>query len=254
MSTPTSDLQPIGRPALKGPDADSNKYSRGKVAVVAGAMPGAALLAACAAQRAGAGYVELLGASDSGPPHALVRRPWSAQDLADPRIGAVVVGPGLGAEGLGRERLEAALASGHPLVLDADALQPGLDLAGRAAILTPHAGEYARMFGDLDLSAAAKRAGAVILLKGSRTRIAAPDGRIAIAEPASPWLASAGTGDVLAGIIGTLVAQRALHGLDLFAVAQAAVWLHAEAARLAGPALIADDLLVHLPTALKACL
>lgn len=247
-------MVPIDRPALKAPDADSNKYNRGKVAVVAGAMPGAALLAACAAQRSGAGYVELLGASDAGAPYALVRRPWSAQDLADPRIGAVVVGPGLGHDGLGRERLEAALACDHPLILDADALQPGLDVAGRAAILTPHAGEYARLLGDLDLAAAAKQIGAVILLKGSRTRIAAPDGRIAIADPASPWLASAGTGDVLAGILATMVAQRALHGFDLFTAAQAAVWLHGEAARLAGSALIADDLLDHLPTALKACL
>jgi hydroxyethylthiazole kinase-like uncharacterized protein yjeF len=247
----TMTAHPITQPRLKGPDADSHKYGRGKVAVIGGALPGAALLAACAAQRAGAGYVELLGAVDAGPPFALVRRPWSAEALADPRIGAVVVGPGLGDH---PERLAAAIASGHPLILDADALQPGLDLTGREAILTPHAGEYARMFGDLDLGTAAKRAGAVILLKGSRTRIAAPDGRLAIADPASPWLASAGTGDVLSGILAAMVAQRALHGFDLLAAAKAAVWLHAEAARLAGPALIADDLVAHLPRSVSACL
>ncbi len=249
MSTPTS--EPVARPALKGPDADSHKYNRGKVVVVGGAMPGAALLAACAAQRGGAGYVELLGVTDAGPPFALVRRPWNADALADLRIGAVVVGPGLGHH---PERLNAAFASNHPLILDADALQPGLEVAGRAVIFTPHAGEYARMFGDIDLREAAERVGAVILLKGSRTRIAAPDGRLAIADPASPWLASAGTGDVLAGIIGAMVAQRALHGFDLFAAAKAAVWLHAEAARLAGPALIADDLVARLPQAVSACL
>ncbi len=253
----------IGRPSIAGPGFESNKYTRGKVLVVAGAMPGATMLSALAAQRAGAGYVELLGAEGESVPHALVRRAWDDEALADKRIGAIVIGPGLGRASEAGRRLDLALATDHPLVLDADALtvlaEDGMDrLPGRAApmVLTPHGGEYARLFPDaggtaLDKALAGARAlGAVLLLKGACTVVAHPDGRAAIGAPAPAWLASAGTGDVLSGILGTMLAQMD----DPFAAAQAAVWLHSEAGRRAGPLLIADDLVDHVRDATAGCL
>jgi hydroxyethylthiazole kinase-like uncharacterized protein yjeF len=249
----------IARPWLKAPGHDANKYSRGKLIVVAGEMPGASSLAALAGQRAGAGYVELLGAEGGALPHALVRHGWSAKALADDRVAALVVGPGLGRGKLARERLDAALATGKSLVLDADALT----LIGKARhdrlaghIVTPHWGEFVRLFGDTERDrltqarAAAQKSGAIVLLKGADSIVAHPDGRVAIAALAPSWLASAGTGDVLAGIIGGLLAS----GMDPFEAAQAGIWLHAEAARLAGPMLIADDLVSRLPIAIAACL
>ncbi|WP_326521546.1 NAD(P)H-hydrate dehydratase [Sphingomonas abietis] len=253
----------IARPAIATPGFEANKYTRGKVLVVAGAMPGATMLSALAAQRAGAGYVELVGSEGSGVPHALVRRAWDEAALADKRVGAIVIGPGLGADEAARARLDAALATDRPLVLDADALsllaKQGLDrLPDRIApmVLTPHMGEYARLFPDVEGSAldkareGARRSGAILLLKGACTVIAHPDGRAMIDPPAPAWLASAGTGDVLAGVLGTMLAQQD----DPFAAAAAAVWLHAAAARRAGPLLIADDLVSHLSAAVESCL
>lgn len=258
-------LVEVARPMLATPGPGDHKYSRGKVAVLGGAMPGAAMLAAEAAQRAGAGYVELLNPrTPAAAPHALVRRGGDpAGALADGRIGALVVGPGLGRDDRAEELLTAALASGRPLVIDADALvllaDGGLDrlraLDGDA-VLTPHEGEFVRLFGEIAGSRidrariAAARAGCVVLLKGADSVVAHPDGRAGIAPPAPGWLASAGTGDVLAGIIAAMRAG----GRDPFAAAQAGLWLHAEAARLAGPALIADDLVRCLPAAVGACL
>jgi len=251
--------QRIGRPKPPAPGHDANKYSRGKLVVLAGDMPGASLLAALAGQRAGAGYVELLGAEGDAAPHALVRRAWSDHALGDERIGAMVAGPGLGRGAIGRARLDAALASGRPLLIDADALTLiGKSRHNRLAghVLTPHWGEFVRMFGDSgqdrlsQTRAAAAASGAIVLLKGADSIVAHPDGRAAIAPLAPSWLASAGTGDVLAGIIGALLAQ----GLDSFEAAQAGLWLHAQAARLAGPMLIADDLIAGLPAAVAACL
>lgn len=258
-----SEVIEIARPALPSPGFESDKYRRGKVVVTAGAMPGATLLSALAAQRAGAGYVELLGAESDAPPHALVRRAWDDAALADKRVGAIVIGPGLGSGDEPWRRLQLAIDSDHPLVLDADALnllaRHGLDgLKGRQAptVLTPHMGEFARLFPDAQGSsldkarAGAAATGAILLLKGSATVVAHPDGRAAINPPAPVWLASAGTGDVLSGLLGTLLAQA--H--DGFAAAQSAAWLHAEAARRAGPLLIADDLVEHLRDAVAACL
>ena len=258
MSTPISDA-----PRLRPPDAASNKYSRGKVLVVAGEMRGAAHLAAMAAMRSGAGYVELAGeAMDWQPPFALVRRLWSPALLDDERIGAIAIGPGLADDQAGREKVEAVLASDRAAVLDAGALAVlkliGLRRLHDAAsprILTPHDGEYERLFGPVgdDRAAAARRAaeasGAIVLLKGSATVIAAPDGRCLVMPPASPWLASAGTGDVLTGVVATMLAQAPWHGFDALEAARAAAWLHARAAELAGPALIADDLLWSLKRA-----
>jgi hydroxyethylthiazole kinase-like uncharacterized protein yjeF len=233
--------------SLPAPDCRSHKYRRGLVAVVAGAMPGAAELAARAAQRAGAGYVRLIGAgTPPSAPFALVRQSWGdGAALADARIGAVVIGPGLGQGERASERWAAALASGHPLVVDADALPLIAAPLGVPAILTPHAGEFARIGGDGDADkigatrALAGRMGAVVVHKGPDTVIAAPDGRVAVHSPGDAWLSSAGTGDVLAGLCGAMLAR----GLAPFEAAQNAVLLHQSAARRAGAGLIADDLL-----------
>jgi hydroxyethylthiazole kinase-like uncharacterized protein yjeF len=243
------DAHVLTAPALPDPGPDSHKYSRGMVAVVGGDMAGAAELASIAAMRAGAGYVLYLG-EGQGPPHALVRRHWSPDALADRRIGAVVVGPGLGRGEDARTRLTAALASGHPLVIDGDALRLLDPAAPRTAatILTPHAGEFAHLFGrgagsKIDLTrAAAVRAQAVVVHKGPDTVIAAADGRVAVSAGASDWLSAAGTGDVLAGAAGPMLAV----GLPPFEAAGAAVWLHRAAAARCGRSFIADDLAAAL--------
>ncbi|WP_200894587.1 NAD(P)H-hydrate dehydratase [Sphingomonas sp. SRS2] len=254
----TSRLSEIARPHLPAPGPDDHKYTRGHVVVVEGAMPGAAMLSAMAAQRGGAGYVTLTGHGTGGPA-AIVRRGGDLADiLVDRRVGAALIGPGLGREAAARALLDAALASKKPLILDADALMLLTErrpLQGMP-ILTPHEGEFAELFGELPgnrverAGAAAANAQAVIVLKGPDTVVAAPDGRAAISVPAPGWLATAGTGDVLAGLIA---ANRA-RGLDAFEAACAGVWLHRRAAELAGPGLIADDLIGHLPQALAECL
>jgi ADP-dependent NAD(P)H-hydrate dehydratase / NAD(P)H-hydrate epimerase len=252
-----SDTRILTPPRLVAPGADSHKYRRGYVAIIGGAMGGAAMLSAKAAMRL-AGYVALVGAKRIGP-DALVLRLW--EDVAgDARIGAMLIGPGLGRDEKARASLDLALASAHPLVLDADALML-LDVSTIAArahpmILTPHAGEFAHLFGEgqgskIDRARHAARAsGAVIIFKGADTVIAAPDGRVVVASNAPSWLASAGTGDVLAGMVAALLAG----GMTPLDSACAAVWLHGEAARRAGPGLIADDLSAQIPAAIGACL
>lgn len=248
-------------PHLAAPAADAHKYRRGLLAVLGGAMPGAARLACIAAQGAGAGYVRLLAEPTDAAPDLVLDSRRPAEALADPRIGAVLVGPGLGRTDHARVRLEAALASAHPLVLDADALvllRDGDRLSG--AVATPHEGELAALetaFGlepvgtKLDRACAlAARTGMVILAKGPDSVIAAPDGRAAFAHRASSWLSTAGTGDVLAGI----VASRRATGADPFAAACQAVWLHAEAARLSGPAFAASTLAAAVRSAYAAAL
>ncbi|MBY0284480.1 MAG: NAD(P)H-hydrate dehydratase [Sphingomonas sp.] len=236
----------VARPVLRTPGPYAHKYSRGMVAIIGGAMPGATALAGEAALRAGAGYVVMLGGQ--GGPDAIVHRAYDAAALDDRRIGAVLVGPGLGRDARARERLAAALASGHPLVIDGDALHlidpEALRTRAAPVILTPHAGEFAALFGEgagnkIDRTlAAAVRSGAVVVFKGADTVIAAPDGRIRVASDARCWLSTAGTGDVLAGAIAGLLAG----GLDPLFAAEAGVWLHADAARRLGGAFIADDL------------
>ncbi|WP_411341870.1 NAD(P)H-hydrate dehydratase [Sphingopyxis sp. J-6] len=230
------------------PRPEAHKFSRGMVLVFAGPMPGAAELTAAAALRAGAGYVVLDG-SERAPFAAIVVEGEEkfGERLDDPRVGAVVIGPGFPA---GDELLfdvEAALDSGKPLVLDAAAIAaalPRLSETPCKAILTPHEGEFARTFPQLYGSkidrakAAAVRTQAVVVYKGADTIIAAPDGRVVAAWPGSPWLATAGTGDVLAGACGAMLAR----GGDPFDAAVAAVgWHIAQAARI-GPGLVADDL------------
>lgn len=255
----TSDDAVLPRAALSAPATDANKYSRGMLAIVAGRMPGAAVLAAEAAARL-AGYVLLLGSATDRLPHAVVRRRWSAEALADPRVGAVVIGPGLGRDEDARAKLDAALATDRPLVIDGDALHlldpARLRTRAVATVLTPHGGEFAALFGDGGGSrierarAAAGGCGATVVMKGADTVIAHPDGRTRTAMRHVPWLATAGTGDVLAGMTGAPLAS----GRAPFDAASDAVWLHTEAARRAGPALVADDLPHHLAGAIAACL
>ena len=242
-----SRLHEIGAPAFRPPGPDDHKYRRGYVALLAGEMPGASVLAASAAARAGAGYVRLIGGEAPGLPAAIVRGPGDPENLlADRRIGAVALGPGLGRDDAAKRLFGLTVASGRPLVLDADAL--GLGPVPAGAIVTPHEGEFVRLFPGLTGSkverarSAAAASGAVVLFKGADTVVAAPDGRAAIARPAPAWLATAGTGDVLTGIVAARLAATG----DPFQAACEAVWLHGRAAERAGPGLIADDLLRHL--------
>lgn len=252
--------------AFPRPMPGGHKYDRGHLVVVGGsAMTGAARLAARAARRVGAGLVtiaaplESLGIYRAGDPGTIVA---SLDDfaalLADPRKNAVVLGPGGGTgEGM-RERVMAALKN-KAVVLDADALTAFADrpkdllkALSACAVLTPHDGEFARLFGTVEGSRlerarqAAGRAGAVVLLKGADTVIAHPDGRAVINSNAPPTLATAGSGDVLAGLIGGLLAA----GMDPFEAAAAAAWLHGAAAQAIGPGLIAEDLAEALPAVL----
>ncbi|HVI98676.1 MAG TPA: NAD(P)H-hydrate dehydratase [Sphingomonas sp.] len=249
----SSNAHALEKPSLPTPSPDSHKYNRGMVAIVGGEMAGASLLSAEAAMRAGAGYVALLGGA-GGEPHALVHKPFDDSALDDERIGALLIGPGLGRGKEAARRLDRALATPHRLVLDGDALHllkgRMADLKQREApaILTPHAGEFAALFGHgegskLDRArAAALEADAVVVFKGADTVIAAPDGRARLAPDANDWLSTAGTGDVLAGAIAAVLAG----GAAPFDAAAAGVWLHADAARRLGAAFIADDLAAML--------
>ena len=256
-----SALTEIGRPHLRAPGPHDHKYTRGYVAIVAGDMHGACALAVSAAARAGAGYVRILGGQHiAGVPLAVVQ--GGEGKIDDPRIGALVVGPGLGTSEAAMAQLDELLGAAAPAIVDADALNllarvgpARLKAARQIPILTPHDGEFARLFPSLDGSkveqarAAAAATGAVIVYKGPDTVVAAPDGRAAIAPPTSAWLSTAGTGDVLSGIVAAMRAR----GLDAFEAACAGVWLHGRAAALAGPVLAADDLLEPLRAAVAEC-
>jgi hydroxyethylthiazole kinase-like uncharacterized protein yjeF len=246
-----SDWQEINAPELPPLDPAGHKYSRGLVHLLAGKMPGAIALAAAAAARTGAGYVRVsTSRSIDNIPAAVVQT--DTAHLDDERIGCIVVGPGMGDI---PQLLTLALTSKSPKVIDADAIGQVGDperLKGQNAILTPHAGEVRRLFGDIEGSKAdqaleaAKRSGAIVVYKGPDTIVASPDGRLGFAPPAPAWLATAGTGDVLSGMIGALAAG----GMEGFDAACAAVWLHGRAAELAGPHMIADDLVASIPVAL----
>ncbi|MBI1776909.1 MAG: NAD(P)H-hydrate dehydratase [Proteobacteria bacterium] len=251
------------------PALDAHKYARGHALVRGGSvLTGAARLAALAARRIGAGLVSLAAPSRLQPiytadqPGTLFHPVDSIEELvqrlADRRITAMLVGPGNGVGPDTEAAVTAALATGRAAVIDADALTVFAGRAGELAgmirgpaVLTPHEGEFQRLFpepGD-KLTRARKAAdalGAVILLKGPDTVIAEPGGRAAINENAPPSLATAGTGDVLAGMVVGLLAA----GMPAFEAACAATWLHGEAAREFGQGLIAEDLLATLPTVL----
>ncbi len=246
------------------PGEDSHKYTRGHLTVLGGAaMTGAARLSAAAARRAGAGMVSIAaeGRGDlyrAGDPGVVVLDAPLAELLEDPRRAAWVCGPGLGQDAA-RAALPHLLAAGRLVVADADALgaHAGRPEALRGcAVLTPHEGEFTRLFGPVGpdklaaTRAAARRCGCVVVLKGADTVVAAPDGRAAINANAPPWLATAGAGDVLAGIVGALLAQ----GMPAWEAACAAAWLHGQAAALHGPGLIAEDLIPLIPPAIQAAL
>jgi hydroxyethylthiazole kinase-like uncharacterized protein yjeF len=241
---------------------------------------GAARLAATAALRAGAGLVTL-----ATPPEALAVNagaltsvmvrvadgPAGLSDvLSDARKNVVALGPGLGVGDAICALVETALAPSalpRAIVLDADALtsfapcpdrlQRAIATAPGPVVLTPHMGEFARLFhsgrtngaddapiSKLELTRkAAREMGAIVLLKGPDTVVAAPDGRATVMASASPWLATAGSGDVLTGIVAGLLAQ----GMEPFAATSCAVWMHAAAADVFGPGLIADDIIDNLP-------
>jgi hydroxyethylthiazole kinase-like uncharacterized protein yjeF len=243
--------QEIGPPSLPPLDPGGHKYDRGLVHLLAGKMPGAIALAAKAAARSGAGYVRVsTSRAIDGLPASIVQTDTGT--VSDERIGCLLVGPGMGDL---PQVLTLALTSHAPKVIDADAIgQVGEPewLKGQDAIITPHAGEFAKLFGQIDASKAeqaleaARRSGAVVVYKGPDTLVAAPDGRLGFAPPAPAWLASAGTGDVLAGMIAAVRAR----GMPAFEAASAAVWLHGRAAVVAGPQLIADDLVEAIPEAI----
>ena len=249
---------------LKTPGPSAHKYTRGMVAVVAGAMPGAAELSAQAALRAGAGYVLLLGNTGTTVPHAIVRRPYSADALGDWRIGAIVIGPGLGRDATAESLLDNAVETGTSLIIDGDALQL-LD-AGRLAIvsartaptiLTPHEGEFDAVFGKSEAPRieralnAARDTGAIVVLKGSSTIIASPDGAVIVTPPADAWLSTAGTGDVLTGAIAAVIAAQDIRHVPLIERVAAGVWLHSQAARRLTGVFLADDL-AHALSAVRA--
>ena len=241
----------IGPPLLPPLAPAGHKYDRGLVHMLAGKMPGAIALAATAAARAGAGYVRVsISQRIEGLPAAVVQ--LDTAEVNDPRIGCLLVGPGMGDI---PQVLTLALTSQAPKVIDADAISQLGDperLRGQNAIITPHEGEFVRLFGEIEGSKperaleAARRSGAVVIYKGPDTLVAAPDGRLGFAPPAPAWLASAGTGDVLAGVAAAMRAR----GLGAFEAACAAVWLHGRASEIAGPQLIADDLAAAVPQAL----
>ena len=267
-------------PALWGREfpaaaATGHKYDRGHALVVSGPpfRTGAARLSAKAALRAGAGLVTM-----ASPPAAMaenaahltavmLREMADAEGLsnilADRRFNAILAGPGGGVDLAMRDTVQAMLGSGRACVLDADALTAFGDnremlfsqirVAGGEVVLTPHGGEFSRLFGETNgdrLGAArlaAGKCGATIILKGADTVIAATDGRAAINTNAPPWLATAGSGDVLAGIVCGLLAQ----GMNGFDAACAAVWIHGAAAQEFGPGLIAEDIEKYMPAAFR---
>jgi ADP-dependent NAD(P)H-hydrate dehydratase / NAD(P)H-hydrate epimerase len=251
-------------------EPEDHKYRRGHALIAGGAtMTGAARLAARAAARTGAGLVtvaapEPVFAVYAGALTGVIVLPVAAPDgfaalLADRRRNAALIGPGAGADAATRANTLAVLAAAKRAVLDADALTAFADDPHRLfaairspCVMTPHEGEFARLFDTAGSKTerarrAARRSGAVVLLKGADSVIAAPDGRAAINENAPPQLATAGSGDVLAGIVLGLLAQ----GMAPFEAAAAAAWLHGAAASRVGTGLVAEDLIDALPAALS---
>lgn len=252
---------------LPAPGLMDHKFSRGHVLLIGSAeTSGAIRLAARAARRAGVGLASVAAPANALPlygadqPGLLLRPIAGGEDVAalltDGRINQLVIGPGLGRGDWARDCTEAALAAARPAVLDADLFSLFADAPDQLAqairaptVLTPHLGEFERVFGPVagDRIAAVRQAsaavGAVIVLKGADSIIAHPDGRVILNDHASPYLATAGSGDVLAGTIAGLMAQ----GVPVFDAAAAGVWLHGAAGRHCGRGLIAEDLADALP-------
>lgn len=257
-------------PLLPRPSDGGNKYSRGHALILGGyPMTGAARMAARAAARAGAGLTTIAVPEIALPIYAaaltsVMVAPLAGEAdfktlLADHRLTGLLIGPGAGVTPETKARARAMLATGRPTLLDADAISvfqddpPALDRAIIGpCVMTPHDGEFRRVFdpsgNKLERTRrAAQRCGAVILLKGSDTVIAAPDGRAIINSNAPATLATAGSGDVLSGILLGLLVQ----GMDRFLAAAAAAWMHGAAAADFGPGLLAEDLPDLLPGVLR---
>ncbi|MDE3059815.1 MAG: NAD(P)H-hydrate dehydratase [Pseudomonadota bacterium] len=263
---------PLWKSSFPFPALDAHKYTRGHAIVIGGgaATTGAARLAAISALRAGAGLVSVACAAESLPVYAstltavmtkVIGKPADLAALLEgKRTAAAMIGPGCGVTETTRQQALQILSHKKPCVIDADAISAFhsnpkqlFSAIAAPAVLTPHEGEFERLFSakgsKLERAReAAKQSKAVIVLKGNDTVIAAPDGRAAINANAPPFLATAGSGDVLAGIITGLLAQ----GMPAFEAACAAVWLHGEAASHFGPGLISEDLPLSLPAALKS--
>lgn len=270
--TPTAFLNGPSVWTLPAPRPEDHKYRRGHAVVVGGgAMTGAGRLAARGARRIGAGMLTIgcpepaRAIYQADAPGNIVRALEGAADLADlledERYNAILLGSGGGRGPLLASMVMTALSTGRAVVLDADALtsfeddpRTLFDAIQGPTVFTPHAGEFARLFPDLNgdrmmkARAAAQRSGAVVVLKGPDTLVAAPDGRVAINASAPPTLATAGTGDVLAGMVLGLMAQ----GMAAFEAAAAAVWVHGMAAAVHGPGLVAEDVPEAIPVVLRA--
>jgi len=265
IGTPPADDAAVllTKPNIGAPPLEAHKYRRGLAAIVAGAMPGAALLSAEAAMRGGAGYVKLLNADRENPYNPALVADTGALDaaLCDDRIAAVLVGPGLGRGDDAISKLTKALQSKRACVLDADALvalRPAMLSDGVPIVATPHDGELDSLCRNFAVIAETRREKAialakvskmVVLAKGPDSIVAAPDGRVGIAPPASSWLSVAGSGDVLAGIVVSRLAGKA----DPFQAACEAVWLHGKAARNCGAAFTPLELAKSVSGAIAAC-
>lgn len=248
-------------PRLSVPERGAHKYSRGFMGIVGGEMAGAAQLASKAAMHSGAGYVKLFAADvpPNAPSALVVESGDLVQILGDKRLSALLIGPGLGRSEAARDKLAMVLETNVATVIDADALHlldddllKGVDTT--RLLITPHKGELNILCETFGISEKTKRGkaeglavrtGMTVLAKGPDTLLAAPEAPTLFFPPAPTWLASAGTGDVLAGI----AASRLSTGKNSCQAASEAIWLHAEAARIAGPALIADDLAAAVPKA-----
>jgi len=262
----------IEQPHLHPPTRGMHKYARGSAMVISGPVlrTGASRLVAQAALAVGAGLVTIVGSRDALHEHAaqvtaiMLRERDEGFKAIDDRVRAVAIGPGAGVRDDVAEDVATLLLRRVAIVLDADALtvfaaKPEMLFAMLygSAVLTPHEGEFARLFPDIDLADrvkaardAAARAGAVVLLKGAHTIVAAADGRFAINQHSAPWLATAGSGDVLAGMICGLLAQ----GASAFDAACIATWLHGDIGVRAGPGLTADSMAEWIPLVLAGCL
>lgn len=246
------------------PDLNAHKYNRGHGVIIGGQkMTGATRLAAACARRVGAGLVTISAHGTASliyrqaEPGNIVSTDAIETHLTDPRKNAFLMGPGLGITDENKSLLKQILKSNKDLVLDADALTMLADhnwkKRAKQTLLTPHEGEFARIFPKISGSKlekarlGAKKSNCVVLLKGPDTVIAAPDGRASINATGTPWLATAGSGDGLAGICLGLMAQ----GLDGYDAARLGVWLHGMCAEQFGEGFIAEDIVTILPTVLK---
>jgi ADP-dependent NAD(P)H-hydrate dehydratase / NAD(P)H-hydrate epimerase len=262
----------IRRPSLTAPSTDTHKYRRGHAVIFSGPAlrTGASRLTAQAALGVGAGLVSITGGREALCEHAahvtaiMLREMDAGLSVIEDRVNAIAIGPGAGVSDALKATVCRLLTRNIPMVIDADALtsfqddpQSLFDCLHSQTVLTPHEGEFRRLFPDIDLNdsvsaavTAASRSGAVLLLKGPETVIADPYGMAAINRHSSPWLATAGSGDVLTGLICGLLAQ----GLATFEAAAIAAWLHGDIGVRAGPGLTADNMIGQIALVLRDCL